>query len=60
VTTRHPTLDREYQAVFGFHVGRKSPGYWPLLVLIILGVQLHYWVSGGGYARWRRARAVRQ
>ena len=60
VTTRHPTLDREYQAVFGFHVGRRSPGYWPLLVLIILGVQLHYWVSGGGYARWRRARAVRQ
>lgn len=56
VTTRHPTLDRTYQAVFGFHVGRRSLGYWPLIILIILAVQGHYWVSSGGYARWQQAR----
>ena len=26
VTTRHPTRDQAYQAVFGFHVGRKDFG----------------------------------
>jgi len=56
VTTRHPTLDRRYQAVFGFHVGRKSLGYWPLLLLLIAGVQAHYWFSGGGYERWKKSR----
>lgn len=56
VTTRHPTLDRRYQAVFGFHVGRRSLGYWPLMILIILAVQLHYWISSGGYSRWQQAR----
>lgn len=56
VTTRHPTLDRRYQAVFGFHVGPRGVGYWPLLILVILAVQAHYWVSGGGYARWKQRR----
>ena len=57
VTTRHPTKDIRYQAVFGFHVGRKDVGYWPLMVLILLGVQIQYWVSSGGYRRWREKRA---
>ncbi len=56
VTTRHPTLEREYQAVFGFHVGRRGLGFWPLMLLIILAVQANYWVSNGGYGRWREAR----
>lgn len=56
VTTRHPTLDREYQAVFGFHVGRQGLGWWPLILLVILLVQVHFWISGGGYARWKHAR----
>ncbi|NNL95847.1 MAG: hypothetical protein HKO64_09520 [Xanthomonadales bacterium] len=56
VTTRHPTLDRHYQAVFGFHVGRRGFGFWPLMILAILVVQLHYWVSNGGYSRWQQAR----
>jgi hypothetical protein len=56
VTTRHPTLDRTYEAVFGFHVGGKGLGFWPLIILVMLGVQVHYWVSGDGFARWKQAR----
>lgn len=58
VTTRHPTLDRHYQAVFGFHVGRRGLGWWPLMILLIIGVQAHFWVAGGGYTRWKEARAA--
>ena len=57
VTTRHPTLDRSYQAVFGFHVGPKEWGYWPLMLVLVLVVQTHYWVSNGGYNRWKEARS---
>jgi hypothetical protein len=56
VTTRHPTLDRSYQAVFGFHVGTRSLGYWPFMLLLILAVQTHFWVSSGGYKRWQEKR----
>lgn len=56
VTTRHPNKDIRYQAVFGFHVGRKEVGWWPLMVLIFLVVQVHYWVANGGYRRWRETR----
>lgn len=56
VTTEHPTLDRKYNAVFGFHVGGKGFGWWPLLLLIALIVQAHFWISGGGLKRWRERR----
>jgi len=56
VTTRHPTRDLAYQAVFGFHVGRKNIGVWPFMVLIILAIQAQYWVSGGGLKRWKEKR----
>lgn len=58
VTTRHPTLDRTYQSVFGFHVGSRGLGYWPLIILVMLLVQGHFWVSSGGYARWKAARSA--
>ncbi|NIP18378.1 MAG: hypothetical protein GWM87_09640 [Xanthomonadales bacterium] len=57
VTTRHPTLDRRYQAVFGFHVGGRGWGYWPWLLLLLAAVQLHYWISSGGPARLRARRS---
>lgn len=57
VTTEHPTLDRRYKAVFGFHVGGKGFGWWPLLLLIAVLVQLHFWISGGGLRRWRERRS---
>lgn len=58
VHTRHPTLDREYQAVFGFHVGGQGLGYWPWLLLLALLIQLHFWVASGGWRRWRDRRAA--
>ncbi len=57
VTTEHPTLDRRYKAVFGFHVGGKGFGWWPLLLLIAVLVQLHFWLSSGGLQRWRERRS---
>ena len=59
VTTRHPTLDRAYQAVFGFHVGGLGWGYWPWLLVLLAGLQLQYWVFSGGFARWRARRRER-
>lgn len=56
VTTKHPVRDIHYQAVFGFHVGRKALGFWPLMILIIIALQAHYWVSSGGYSRWKEKR----
>lgn len=53
VTTEHPTIDKEYNAVFGFHVGGRGLGYWPLLLLLAAVVQLHFWISSGGFRRWR-------
>lgn len=60
VTTRHPTRDQAYQAVFGFHVGRKNMGIWPALLLLMVAVQAQYWISSGGYRRWREARKGRE
>ena len=57
VTTKHPTLDKHYQAVFGFHVGGRGVGWWPLLLGLAVLVQLHFWVSNGGWKRWKEARA---
>jgi hypothetical protein len=56
VTTRHPTRDLAYQAVFGFHVGKKDLGFWPLMALIIVALQAQYWISSGGYRRWQEKR----
>ena len=56
VTARHPTLDKTYEAVFGFHVGKRSWGFWPWVILGLLAVQLQYWVASGGLARWRKSR----
>ena len=55
VTAGHPTLDKTYRAVFGFHVGRRW-GFWPWVVLALIAVQAQYWFFGGGFARWRKAR----
>jgi hypothetical protein len=53
VTTRNPSIDKTYRAVFGFHVGGQGFGYWPWLLLLALLVQVQYWVSSGGWKRWR-------
>jgi hypothetical protein len=56
VTTRHPTLDKKYQAVFGFHVGGQGIGYWPWFLLLIALAQAGFWVMNGGLGRWRSRR----
>ena len=56
VTTRQTGSDKIYRAVFGFHVGGQGFGYWPWLVLVALLVQLQFWISSGGLARWRNVK----
>lgn len=56
VTAPHPSLDREYTAVFGFHVGTRGWGFWPWVLLGLFAVQLQYWLASGGLARWRAVR----
>lgn len=54
VTTRHPTLDKKYQAVFGFYVGGRGLGYWWWLILIAIFGQSIYWIANGGLTRLRK------
>ena len=60
VTAPHPSLDRSYTAVFGFHVGTRGWGFWPWVLLGLLAVQFQYWVSSGGFRRWRSAQRGNQ
>ena len=53
VSTRHPTLERTYNAVFGFHVGGRGLGYWPLFLLLAVLVQGHFWLSNRGWRPFR-------
>jgi len=53
VTAGHPTLDKTYQAVFAFRVGGADLGYWPVLIAVMILVPTLYWLSNGGYARFR-------
>jgi hypothetical protein len=47
VTARHPTKDLVYHAVFPFKVGNTGYGYWPLVLLVILFLQLLHMSSQG-------------
>lgn len=58
VTTKHPTLDKMYNAVFPFEVGNTGFGYWPLIAILLIAVQLQYWLSSGDLKRWRASRAA--
>lgn len=53
VSVRHPSNGEIYQAVFPFSVGFQGWGLWPLFVLLAVAAQLGYWLSTGGWARWR-------
>lgn len=51
--------DRPYTAVFPFEVGFTGFGYWPIIVLLAIALQLNYWFMSGRFARRRaRVRAV--
>ncbi|MEM7500562.1 MAG: hypothetical protein AAF417_00910 [Pseudomonadota bacterium] len=47
-----------YTAVFPFEVGFTGLGYWPLIVLIAIALQLNYWFMSGRFGR-RDRRPVR-
>lgn len=54
VTATPDTGERAHIAVFPFEVGYTGFGYWPLIVGGLILLQLHYLVSSGRLARWRR------
>lgn len=56
VTAEHPTEDRQYNAVFYFQVGGRPLGTIPIFIALLIVLQLGYWVSSGGYKRWREKR----
>jgi len=47
-----------YRAVFPFEVGYTGLGYWPFFILLLLAIQLQYFVMSGRLKRWRENRAV--
>ena len=53
ITTKHPTLDKTYNAVFPFQVGTSGFGYLPIVVGLIIMAQIIYWVSNGNIRRRR-------
>lgn len=47
---------REHTAVFPFEVGFIDFGYWPLIVVVALALQINYLWMNGWFDRWRRER----
>ena len=47
-----------YRAVFPFEVGYTGLGYWPFFILLLLAIQLQYFVMSGRLKRWRENRAA--
>jgi hypothetical protein len=58
VSVRHPETGELYQAVFPFRVGFRSWGLLPWFAVLAVLAQAGYWMSTGGYARWRARRTV--
>jgi len=55
VVTAAPTgNDRQHIAVFPFEVGYTGFGYWPLIVILLIAIQVQYLISSGKLARWRK------
>jgi len=54
VTAKHPTEDKDYNAVFFFQVGGAGYGYLPLFAALIVLVQLAYLAGTGTLQRFVR------
>lgn len=50
VTAAHPTGDMIYHAVFPFEVGNTGFGYWPIILLIMLLLQIQLMFHRGMFA----------
>jgi hypothetical protein len=56
VTVQSPENGKVYTAVFPFEVGFAGFGWWPWFALIVIALQINYFIMSGRFARWRRER----
>jgi hypothetical protein len=54
VSAIYPETGKVYRAVFPFEVGFTGFGYWPLIAVMLLVLQLNYWYMSGHLSRWRQ------
>tara|TARA_B110000858_G_scaffold77483_1_gene89763 strand:+ start:920 stop:1573 length:654 start_codon:yes stop_codon:yes gene_type:complete len=59
VTAEHPVEDRYYTAVFYFQVGGPDYGSLPLFFALLLVLQTSYWLSNGGWAKYKARLATK-
>jgi len=43
-----------YRAVFPFEVGFTGVGYWPLIIVLLIAIQIQYLLMSGRIRRWRQ------
>lgn len=55
VIAKNPDTNETYTAVFPFRVGGKNWGYIPIFIVVVIFLQLNYWLMNGGYSRVRNA-----
>ena len=53
VTADVPGITEQFIAVFPFRVGNRKWGYIPLFIVLVVFLQLNYWLLNGGYNRIR-------
>lgn len=58
VSAKHPTEDKIYSAVFYFRVGGADLGSLPIFVFLLIVLQLGYWISTGGWTRFKQKRSL--
>jgi hypothetical protein len=56
VTANVDGENKIYRAVFPFEVGFTGFGYWPLFIVLLLAIQIQYFIMSGRFARWRGIR----
>lgn len=59
VTANVDGKNQIYRAVFPFEVGFTGFGYWPLFIVLVLAIQIQYFIMSGRFARWRGSRKLR-
>ena len=50
--------EKTYRAVFPFEVGYTGFGYWPFFIVLLLAIQVQYFIMSGRFRRWRDNRAT--
>ena len=54
LTAPHPTKDLHYSAVFPFKVGSTGYGYWPVVLILFIVIQVQFMLSHGIFERLQR------